>query len=1004
MTITQATNAPAGGSATITGTYTPAQNPAPTSIEYTVLSGPDTSTPNFHGTACTADTSGGYVCHVANGGTPGTDNVRVFGDTNGNNTWDTGEPLADHTVVFSGAPTHVTLTAPGTAGTTGTCSQWSANATDANSSPAAGQTLTLTVTETTATNPGANPITLYSADCSTVVNSGGTVTGTGPFTVTYTHSLTVGSDGTVGFGLSATTPGTATVSVAGGSGSDTKSFTWTAGGAGAVTTLTATPTSQTQYTGTTESFTVKATDGTNAIQGVTVFEKTTGATDPDQTAATSCGTTNASGNVTCSITNGGTAGTDHLVFWVNNCTTTCTAGPDTGEPQTTASAIFQQAPAVNAGHSSLTCVQQLAGANQGTAQTDCTVPTSQHGVTFTALVEDASGNPIPGAIVTFTATSATFGGVPVTGSSLPSGTGTTDAAGKATFTVTDSAPANNDSVTVNAKVGSTSIGTATAHWQAPHAAALTVTPPVQSVTNGGTVTVKATVTDQFGAAFTGSGQSIAYTVTGRNNGKSGTAAADGTITYTDTGTSGTSDTIHVTELPDGFTGTAVVNYITGSTTASTVTVDTSGNGTTDANCGATGHTAATNVALGSTTEVCALVKNSAGEVLAGKTVTFTVNNGQVAAHGGLTTASGKTYQATTDAAGVAFADVTSTTSGVQTVTATADSATGSGTITYTSPAATAAYSIALAPATATINPGSSQKFIATVTDKFGNPVAGVSVTFTQSGPGTIGGASSATVTTGADGTASATVSTTATDSGAGSLTATIATAGTQCASATTGTPPSKCTASSTYTVASTATPSSLTLSAATGVHAGGTETVFATAMNSDGTPAANQVVRFFVSGANSATGSATTNASGHASFSYTAVHSGTDSLAAYVDTNNDSIRESNEPRAFASAQIAANRRAEHPSIRLGTTALNRHHGTVTVFVATRPAARHALVRYFVKRNGVWHFIGANRTGGAGHAAKTFREPAHHHLRFRVKVSPTATTKGATSPWKAITVA
>jgi len=338
---------------------------------------------------------------------------------------------------------------------------------------------------------------------------------------------------------------------------------------------------------------------------------------------------------------------------------------------------------------------------------------------------------------------------------------------------------------------------------------------------------------------------------------------------------------------------------------------------------------------------------------------------------------------------------------VQTVTATAGSASGSSTITYAAPAPTAAYSIGLAPPTANVNPGSSQKFTATVTDKFGNPVSGVSVSFTQSGPGSIGGASSATVTTAADGTAAVTLTTASSDSGSGSVTATIATAGTQCASNTTGTPPSKCTATSTYTVAATATPSQLSLSAQSGVRAGHVEHLTATATNSNGTPAAGRIVRFFVSGANTATGSATTDASGHASFSYVAVHHGTDNLAAYVDTNNDSVREANEPRAFGTAHILA---VEHPSIRLSTRALTRLHGLVTVHVTTHPAARFARVRYYIKRHGVYHLIWTNHTGSTGHAHKSFRERAGRHLRFRVKVSRTATTTAGTSPSRAITVA
>jgi adhesin/invasin len=649
-------------------------------------------------------------------------------------------------------------------------------------------------------------------------------------------------------------------------------------------------------------------------------------------------------------------------------------------------------------NSSLTCLQALSGATQNTAQTNCTVSTATHAVTYTATVEDATHKLLSGVTVNFAATSATLGGTAVTGTSLPSGTGTTGANGQATFVVNDPSAANGDSAVVTATVGATAIGTATVHWATPHATLVSVVPSLQSVQLGGTVTVKATVTDQFGTAVSAQ-PALAYVVTGRNLGKSGAPAADGTITYVDAGTvPGTkSDTITVTDVADTLTGTATVSYVA-STTATAVTVDTSGLGTSDAACGATGHTGATGVASGGTTWVCAQVKNATGEPLAGKPVTFTVDNGQVAAHGGLTAASTTTYAATTDVAGVAFADVSSTKAGTQTVTATADTATGTGTVTYVGPQPADAYTVAVTPATATVAPSSSQKFVATVTDKNGNPVPGVTVVYTQSGAGSVGNGGNTAITA-ADGTVNVTVTTAANDSGPGTLAFSIGAAPTvanQCA--TTG---GTCTASATYTVAATGA-TGLSLKAPAGGNVGGTENLTATATNANGTAAANQLVRFYVgvNGKAVSIGSGTTGPAGKTTVKYTPTKAGKVTFAAFVDSNGNQIRESTEPTASATSQIRA---VERPGLRLVSGAKNAKTGTVTFHVSSHPAARNALVRYYVKRNGTWHQIGTSTTGPGGNASKTFTRPKGARLTFRASVAHTPSTTFANTPARTITV-
>ena len=63
----------------------------------------------------------------------------------------------------------------------------------------------------------------------------------------------------------------------------------------------------------------------------------------------------------------------------------------------------------------------------------------------------------------------------------------------------------------------------------------------------------------------------------------------------------------------------------------------------------------------------------------------------------------------------------------------------------------------------------------------------------------------------------------------------------------------------------------------------------ATVKNADGSPAAKPGGPGFaiVTGANGLIGSAVSNASGVATFSYVATHAGTDAISAYDDINND---------------------------------------------------------------------------------------------------------------------
>jgi hypothetical protein len=91
-------------------------------------------------------------------------------------------------------------------------------------------------------------------------------------------------------------------------------------------------------------------------------------------------------------------------------------------------------------------------------------------------------------------------------------------------------------------------------------------------------------------------------------------------------------------------------------------------------------------------------------------------------------------------------------------------------------------------------------------------------------------------------------------------------------------------------------PATLTLTPATDTNPVGTQhTVTATVRDVGGNPVPGVIVRFSVTGANTASGSATTNASGQATFTYTGNNAGVDAIHAFADTDNDMMQDAGEP-------------------------------------------------------------------------------------------------------------
>src|SRR5918996_1440081 len=91
-------------------------------------------------------------------------------------------------------------------------------------------------------------------------------------------------------------------------------------------------------------------------------------------------------------------------------------------------------------------------------------------------------------------------------------------------------------------------------------------------------------------------------------------------------------------------------------------------------------------------------------------------------------------------------------------------------------------------------------------------------------------------------------------------------------------------------------PATLTLSPTADTNPVGTQhTLTATVRDIAGNPVPGVIVRFSVTGANTASGSATTNASGQATFTYTGNNAGVDQIHAFADTNNNGMQNAGEP-------------------------------------------------------------------------------------------------------------
>jgi hypothetical protein len=341
-------------------------------------------------------------------------------------------------------------------------------------------------------------------------------------------------------------------------------------------------------------------------------------------------------------------------------------------------------------------------------------------------------------------TSGVFTGRKDVAYSLPVSVTAADGYGSITITTAFATAATG--FKISAPLATNTVVTMTSAAPIANATNSTITPSVANATTGGSLELTATAKDQFKNLL--STAVVAWSVAGRNattvtTQKLTDTNGISTFTVTDASTSTTSliDTVSASITYNGTAVSPTAASVTwGANTVKTVaytvtpTLD-DAKALSLINTGASGASA-------STVTLTVLVTGSTGLPLAGVPVKFASSSAKT----GILVSSGVDYSTRyTDAAGKATTYVYGWEVGSTTVTATAGGVAGTTTVNFTN-AATDARNIAVSV------PGAGSVVKAVVTDRYGNPVKGATVTWSRTGTGYFGnGTTGTTGTTDASG-------------------------------------------------------------------------------------------------------------------------------------------------------------------------------------------------------------------------------------------------------------
>ena len=343
--------------------------------------------------------------------------------------------------------------------------------------------------------------------------------------------------------------------------------------------------------------------------------------------------------------------------------------------------------------------------------------------TLTAVVTDASGNPLKNTTVQFRSSKGSF--------NPASATAATDNTGKASIRLISDTVAGNAAVTAVVAAGGNTLLTASAAVQfvAGAPSSVTVSAAPATVTPGATTTLTAVVTDANGNATPGQlltvsvptnasgGAPASYSVTTDANGRA-------TVNYV-TGSTAGSDTVQFA------TGNSVNGTVNVSVNASQAVI-----GTVSLTLGASSVQASSG---GSTVAARATVKQNNGSPAVGVAVAFTTSAGTLS-----------TASATTDSNGIATVQLTPPTkASTVTVEASVSGFIDRQALTVTpGPAAAAQSTITANPSTIIADGNSTSSVTVVLNDQFGNLLPdGTSVTISTTA-GTLPNGNTAAVTNG----------------------------------------------------------------------------------------------------------------------------------------------------------------------------------------------------------------------------------------------------------------
>jgi len=374
----------------------------------------------------------------------------------------------------------------------------------------------------------------------------------------------------------------------------------------------------------------------------------------------------------------------------------------------------------------------------------------------------------------------TVNGVAVTSTNVSTyaTTAVTDANGVVTVPVVTSAGTAGDEITVAfavANAASTANGSAKLTWTT---AALTApvdlivgsNSPVHTAVKGGSYTASYALRDQFNALYTGSAYRLVFTAPGYNGGTAPTSQTGyvpfvngiATVTLTDNSTgAGVNAATYIIEkqtnglwaqaasplnttvnAPFTVTATApVASAVTATeTTSHTVREIASTFASVDQRVNYNGVTAPSGFTANSNSVITGQVTDANGVGIAGAQVTIAAAgaqfvSGSVYAVGSITVAS--------DATGTYTVTAYSHKAGKVTYTVTSGAATKTVDVTYAA-AVQANLSATTVTAPATSQTGRAVAVVATIVDKFGNVVPGVTVSFDATGVGSLSSASAVT--------------------------------------------------------------------------------------------------------------------------------------------------------------------------------------------------------------------------------------------------------------------